>query len=310
MIKKIKPIICWWSGGITSAVACRLAIDIYGIENCRVIMLDTKNEDDDTYRFKRDCEKWYGIKIESLSAIPNSYSSIQETWYRHRSLNTASGAICSYKLKRVVREKWEKKNEFSFQVFGFEFSKWEFKRATSFALNHKNAKPIFPLLMMGYDKEDCIKIVTEAGIEIPRAYSLGFNNNNCLKTGCCQGGIGYWKKMKEDFPEKFEAMAKIEHDLTNLKGQPVTMLKDQSNKTKKFVSELKENEDPRFKTINLVFLKKNPRYPNNKCIDDMRGRKVKPLTDCNGFCGVEDLSPKNETIDEINFDKDADIYEY
>ena len=48
-------VICWWSGGITSAVACKLAIDLYGKENCRVIMLDTKNEHEDTYRFKDDC---------------------------------------------------------------------------------------------------------------------------------------------------------------------------------------------------------------------------------------------------------------
>lgn len=25
-----RGIICWWSGGITSAVACRLAIDLFG----------------------------------------------------------------------------------------------------------------------------------------------------------------------------------------------------------------------------------------------------------------------------------------
>lgn len=38
----MKDIICWWSGGITSAVACKLAIDMYGKDRCRVIMIDTK----------------------------------------------------------------------------------------------------------------------------------------------------------------------------------------------------------------------------------------------------------------------------
>jgi len=38
----MKKIICWWSGGITSAVACKIAIDSFGIENCQVIMIDTK----------------------------------------------------------------------------------------------------------------------------------------------------------------------------------------------------------------------------------------------------------------------------
>ena len=55
-----KKIICWWSGGITSAVACKIALDLFKDKNeCIVIMIDTGNEDDDTYRFKTDCEKWF-----------------------------------------------------------------------------------------------------------------------------------------------------------------------------------------------------------------------------------------------------------
>ena len=96
-------------------------------------------------------------------------------------------------------------------------------------------------------------------------YKMGFLNNNCFKTGCVQGGIGYWQKMKRDFPEKFDAMSKVEHDLTDLKGKPVTMLKDQS------------------KRGGLVFLKPHPKYPNIKDITKMRGREPKPLFECNGF---------------------------
>jgi hypothetical protein len=279
----VKDIICWWSGGITSAVACKVAIDLYGADRCRVIMLDTKNEDDDTYRFLKDCEKWYGVKIEILSAIGSDYDSIQDTWRKHMSLNVASGAICSYKLKRVVREKWQKNNIYTHQVFGFEFDKKEFKRAMSMALNHEKAKPIFPLMMMGYDKEKCISIVREAGIRIPNAYTLGFNNNNCLKTGCVQGGIGYWKKIQREYPDKFYTMAALEVELTEAKGEPVTMLKDQSKEAKDSGNE-------------LVFLVKHPMYPQLKCLDDMTGREPEPLADCNGFCGVNDLVTKDDWL--------------
>jgi hypothetical protein len=279
----MKDIICWWSGGITSAVACKVAIDIYGADRCRVIMLDTKNEDDDTYRFLTDCEVWYGVKIEILSAIGSDYDSIQDTWRKHMSLNVANGAICSYKLKRVVREKWQKTNTYTHQVFGFEFDKKEFKRAMSMALNHEKAKPIFPLMMMGYDKERCISIVRESGIRIPNAYTLGFNNNNCLKTGCVQGGIGYWKKMQREYPDKFNTMAALEFELTEAKGAPVTMLKDQSKEAKDSGNE-------------LVFLVKHPQYPQLKCLDDMTGREPEPLADCNGFCGVNDLVTKDDWL--------------
>ena len=72
-----KKIIAWWSGGITSAVACKLAIDLFGSKNqVRVIMIDTQNEDDDTYRFLLDCEKWYGQEIEIITEVGKDYQNI------------------------------------------------------------------------------------------------------------------------------------------------------------------------------------------------------------------------------------------
>lgn len=288
-------IICWWSGGVTSAVACKLAINIYGAENCRVIMIDTKNEHPDTYRFKSDCEKWYGIPIETITGIGEKYGNIFDVWRKHKSLNTATGAICSTHLKRLVREKWEKSNTYRHQVFGFEFDKKEFNRALSMTMNYKDrVKPIYPLLLFGYDKKDCFKIIEEEGIEMPKTYFLGFKNNNCFTTGCVQGGIGYWQKIKNNFPDKFNVMADLEHELTEMKGEPVTMLKDQSNDAKE-----KMKVDAK---SHLVFLKFNPNYPNNKCLDDMPLRSVEPLFDCNGMCGTNDLSERSQTELELNFE--------
>jgi len=283
-----KNVICWWSGGITSAVACKVAIDLFGIDRCRVVMIDTFNEHPDTYRFKEDCSKWYGKQIEVITDIGKQYENIQDVWRKHKSLNVATGAICSTQLKRRVREKWQETIDYDYQVFGFEFDKKEFNRAKSLEMNHPKAKSIYPLLMFGYDKDKCIEIVQEAGIEIPIMYKMGFRNNNCFGTGCVQGGIGYWQKMKRDFPDKFNEMADMEHELTALKGSPVTMLKDQSKSAKE--------------TGNiLVFLRKHPDYPNLKSIDDMPECEVKPLFECNGFCGTNDLIPRSDSENQINF---------
>ena len=281
-VRKMTEIIAWWSGGLTSAVACHLALKQF--DRVRIVFIDTKNEDDDTYRFKKDCEQWYGQEIETISNP--DYESIEECWRRHKSLNVAHGAICSYKLKRVTREKWEKTVSYDHQVFGFEFDKKEFNRARSLKLNHSHTKPIFPLLQAGYDKENCLEIVKNAGIEIPRAYRLGFQNNNCLKTGCVQGGIGYWQKMKAEYPEKFESMAEMEHELTKAKGKPVTMLKNQSKTAKS----------------KFLFLKKHTDYPEVLTVSDIEGKPVKPLVDCNGFCGTNDLNGPSATEGELSFD--------
>ena len=279
----MKKTIAWWSGGVTSAVTCKLCIDIYGEDNVRLVFIDTFNEDEDTYRFKADCEKWYGKEIETITRIGKKYDKIQDVWYKYKSLNVASGAVCSSELKRELRKEWEKENDYKAQAFGFDID--EIRRVKSMVNNYRDsAKPIFPLLMYGYTKADCVQIVLDADLKLPRAYALGFLNNNCLKTGCVQGGIGYWQKMKRDIVENFDAMAKTEHDLTDLKGEPVTMCKDQS------------------KGGGLVFLKPHPLYPNIKDISMMKGREPQPLMDCNGLsCGVTDLDERNPTENEINY---------
>jgi len=53
--------------------------------------------------------------------------------------------------------------------------------------------------------------VKELGIEPPVMYKLGFNNNNCI--GCVKGGMGYWNKIRQHFPEQFNRMAKIEREV-------------------------------------------------------------------------------------------------
>lgn len=281
-------IVCWWSGGVTSAVACWLAIQLYGLDRVRIIFIDTFNEHPDTYRFKRDCEAWYGKEIETITGIGKQFKNIMHVWFHFISLNVATGAICSTQLKRLVREKWEKENTYTHQVFGFDCS--EIKRAISLKLNHANAKPIYPLMFHAYSKKDCIEILKYEFIAIPLMYYLGFLNNNCFGTGCVQGGVGYWQKMYRDFRIKFLRMAVVERQLSKLAGYPVTMLKDQSNEGKK-----------KKKGENLVFLVYNPDYPNIKCLAEMPECKVEPLVDCNGFCGTNDLQPRSKTEKEINF---------
>ena len=51
-------------------------------------------------------------------------------------------------------------------------------------------------------------------------YDLGYSNNNCV--GCPKGGIGYWNKIRVDFPEVFELRAKREREIGH------TCLKDKN----------------------------------------------------------------------------------
>ncbi|MCB9047637.1 MAG: hypothetical protein H6550_16000 [Chitinophagales bacterium] len=267
-ISKDNPVIAWWSGGVDSALACKLALDWWGKDCVVVIFIDTRNEDDDTVRFMYDCERWYGVTIYRISS--KKWDNIQEVWEHYLSLNVATGAICSTELKRVVRQDFQMKNNFSHQVFGFDAD--EIRRAKNMKRNYPDSKPIFPLIYEMYKKGEALKVLQKNGIEPPLSYRMGYSNNNCLKTGCVKGGIGYWQKFQKDFPDRFDRMAEMEHKLTNEKGEPVTICKDQS------------------KGGGLVFLKPHPDYPNIKDISMMKGRMAEPLMECNGFCGVKDAT--------------------
>lgn len=261
-VSKEYPVIAWWSGGVASAVTCARCVSEFGKENVRVVMIDTLgNEHEDTYRFKLDCEEWYGIEIEVIKS--KKYDTIQDVWHGCLGLNFATGAKCSSDLKRMVRQDFIKRNNFSYQAFGFDKS--EKRRIDGMKKNNSHLNPIFPI--SDTTKEWCMELIKLQGIEIPIPYKLGYRNNNCFKTGCVQGGVGYWQKIEREFPEKFNTMANLEHELTDLKGEPVYMLSDQSNKIKR-----------------PVFLKPHPKYPEIKYIGQMKGREVEPLSDCNGFC--------------------------
>jgi hypothetical protein len=60
-------------------------------------------------------------------------------------------------------------------------------------------------------KAECHQRIASAGIEAPAMYRLGYDNNNCI--GCVKGGMAYWNKIRRDFPEAFERMAKMEREL-------------------------------------------------------------------------------------------------
>lgn len=260
-------VIAWWSGGIASALACYWAVNTF--KNVVIVMTDTGNEDEDTYRFLIDCERLYKQEIIRVSRVgpDNVYASIEAVWLKYESLNVATGAICSTELKREVREAFQNLKTDYAQIFGFDAN--ERNRHNSMRRNYPEINVISPLLDNGITKAGCVREWLKLGIEIPRVYKFGFRNNNCFKTGCVQGGIGYWQKIQREFPDKFEAMAAREHNLTGLKGQPVTICKDQS------------------KDGGLVFLKPHPDYPEMKDLSMMKGREPEALVECNGFCNTQ-----------------------
>lgn len=199
----------WFSCGITSAVACKLAVDTYGIDNIRLFYIEIDSAHHDNERFILDCEKWIGVKIERRRSAKylDQFDVIRKTRY----VNGAGGARCTKELKKDVRLAIEKEVNYDGQIFGFEFSKSEINRAIRFSEQYPSAQPIYPLIDSKLNKRQCADIVLRNGIQLPKMYELGFHNNNCI--GCVKGGKGYWNHIRLHFPDKFEQMKVLEREV-------------------------------------------------------------------------------------------------
>lgn len=254
-----EPIIAWFSCGATSAVACKIALENY--EDVRVVYIETGSAHPDNKRFLADCEKWFGRKIETIRS--SKYQSVDDVLLRRRFINSASGAACTDELKKKVRYKFEDGlGAWGGQVFGFDYCEREINRAIRFKQQNPRTKPLFPLIEKKLTKPDALAMLVKARIEIPAMYLLGYSNNNCI--GCVKGGIGYWNKIRRDFPDRFARMSEIERTIG------ATCLKDRSGRI--YLDEL------------------NPK----------RGKKTKELVpDCSLFCQIEFeniMDPQTEKV--------------
>ena len=103
-----------------------------------------------------------------------------------------------------MRKAFEKPNDI--QVFGYTVEEQD--RVDRFIDANNDVKLWSILIDKGLGKSDCLAMIDRAGIELPAMYKLGYQNNNCI--GCVKGGLGYWNKIRVDFPEQFNKMASIE----------------------------------------------------------------------------------------------------
>lgn len=253
------PIIGWFSCGATSAVACKMALSMY--DNVRIVYIETNCGHPDNERFLRQCEEWYGQQIEIIHS--DKYKDVDDVLLRKKFINSPYGAPCTKYLKKEVRYAYEDKiKKWGGQIWGFDFCTTEVNRAIRFKQQNPNTKPLFPLIEKQITKADCLAMLNMVGIEIPTMYKLGYSNNNCI--GCVKGGIGYWNKIRQDFPERFKRMAEIEREIN------ATCIKDESGRV--WLDELDPN----------------------------RGDDVKAIVpDCSLFCALEFENIKDSQVDKV-----------
>lgn len=94
-------------------------------------------------------------------------------------------------------------------ILGFTLE--EEDRAERFVEQNPSLNCQFPLIEQKVTKGDCLGILERVGIDLPAMYRLGYEHNNCV--GCVKGKMGYWNKIRVDFPDVFQRMAKLERTI-------------------------------------------------------------------------------------------------
>lgn len=200
--------VCWISAGVSSFIAGYIERDTID----KFLYIDIADQHSDSKRFIKDCEKVLGKEIEILKSPYESVENAIRAFGQIQNIRTHFFP-CTNWLKKRVRKEWEDKHkeyEITY-VWGYDCN--EIHRAENLIENNPDFTHIFPLIEKGFTKQDAHGYSYNLGVKRPLMYDLGYNNNNCI--GCVKGGMGYWNKIREDFPDVFEKRAKMERDIGN-----------------------------------------------------------------------------------------------
>jgi len=238
----------WFSCGAASAVALKLTVEKYGVDNVRAVNNPVKEEHYDNLRFLKDVSDWVDIEIEQVKNKNFPGASVVEVFNKRKGMSFPMGAPCTVELKKRARQQWEAENPVDYHVLGFTFD--EKRRHERFILTERsNVLPI--LIDAKMTKDDCFRFLSYAGIKLPKIYEHGFPNANCI--GCVKAtSPTYWNLVRKEFPEVYE---------------------QRSQQSRKLGSKLVRVKNER------IFL--DELDPNAK------GRPMKTMPDCGIFCEEE-----------------------
>ena len=193
--------VSYFSAGVSSAVATKLMIG----EIDRVMYTHIDDQHPDTMRFVKDCEAWFGKPVEIWQSPLKSVDAACR--YSGFIKTRRGGANCTRWLKQRVRKNFEAEHAGAMRiVWGMDCT--ESERCERLQRSMPNHEHVFPLVDRRMTKEHAHEVLRASGIRRPAMYELGYHNNNCI--GCIKGGMGYWNKIRVDFPEVFKARSALE----------------------------------------------------------------------------------------------------
>lgn len=203
IVVRLKKKICWLSAGVSSFIAGWLEKETID----EFIYIDVEDQHPDSMRFIKDCEKALGKEVQILKS---EYGCVENCVLMFNGFKHAytGFAPCTNWLKKRVRKDWEDEHWDDEITYVWGMDSEEQHRAERLIEGMSHFKHQFPLIEKGITKQEAHGILKQLGIKRPEMYEMGYNNNNCI--GCVKGGMGYWNKIRQDFPDVFKERAELE----------------------------------------------------------------------------------------------------
>ncbi len=194
----------WWSTGAASAVTAQLTL--WRDPTALIVRCETSNEDPDNYRFEADVMNALHRSVTVLKS--EKYDSVWDVWEKRRYMCGPDGAACTLQMKVMPRLEFQRPTDI--HVFGYTADSRDVARFELLKENYPELILRAPLIDQGVTKAGCMALVERWGIALPRSYTMGFPNANCLGTGCVKAtSPNYWALYRREFPQQFARTAAL-----------------------------------------------------------------------------------------------------
>lgn len=218
--------IVMFSGGVCSWAAAKRVVERHGTERVVLLFADTMMEDEDLYRFIEQASANVGVPLTRIADGRTPW----EVFEDERMIGSNRFDPCSKHLKRILLDRWHKKNgdpEKTTLHFGLN---WDEEHRLERLRERKS-----PWKVCGYmtekplmEKGQMIEWLKREGIQPPRLYALGFNHNNCGGF-CVKSGQAQFALLLRTMPERYRFHEENEERLRKVLGWRHTILRVTEN---------------------------------------------------------------------------------
>lgn len=236
-LKRFVRHLVMFSGGVCSWATAKRVVERHGTDGVVLLFADTNMEDEDLYRFIDQAAENVGAPLVKIADGRTPWEVMED----ERLLGNSRYDPCSKHLKRILLDRWQKKNCDKAETtlhFGLDWTEHE-------RLTRLRARKV-PWKVEGYmteppylEKPKMIEWLKSEGITPPRLYGMGFNHNNCGGF-CIKSGQAQFALLLRTMPERYKFHEEKEERLRSILGWKQTILRDRGGKSPLSLKQFRE----------------------------------------------------------------------